>query len=456
MGERTEMVSNPEGIKIVTDIPGPRSKAMWEVRNRYVAKGVSSATHIFADQGNGALLTDVDGNTFIDMCGGIGVLNLGYTQPEVVEAIKAQAEKFNHTAFAVLPYEGYSKLAEKLAAIAPGDLPKKTVLVNSGAEAIEQLVKVARYATKRQSIVCFEHGFHGRTLLTMALTGKMMPYKTGFGPFAPEVYRAPVAYCYRCPFGTSYDKCGIECLAHVEDMITTHMDPENIAGMVLETVQGEGGFIVMPKEFIQGLKKLCEKYGILYLADEVQAGFGRTGKMLAVEHYGIVPDIIGMAKSFAAGLPLAAATGRADIMDAVHVGGLGGTYGGNPIACAAALKAIEIMERPGFMEKANRVGAIVENRFRAMQEKYPLIGDVRALGPMVAMELVKDRKTKEPAQAETSRLLAAALKRGVIVIKAGTYDNIVRILSPLVISDDQLNQALDVLDQSMAVVSASA
>jgi 4-aminobutyrate aminotransferase / (S)-3-amino-2-methylpropionate transaminase / 5-aminovalerate transaminase len=454
MGERTEGVSNPEGIKIVTEIPGPRSRALKEVRDRYVAKAVSSSTPIYAEQGNGALLTDVDGNTFIDLCGGIGVLNIGYSQPEVTEAIRVQAGKFNHTAFAVIPYEGYARLAEKLAAITPGDFPKKTVLVNSGAEAIEQLVKIARYATKRQAIISFEHGFHGRTLLTMALTGKMMPYKTGFGPFAPETYRLPVAYCYRCPFGTSYPGCGMECLAHAENMITTHMDPTNIAGMVLETVQGEGGFIVMPKEYITGLKKLCEKYGILYLADEVQAGFGRTGKMLAVEHYGIVPDIIGMAKSFAGGLPLAAATGRADLMDAVHLGGLGGTYGGNPVACAAALKAIEILERPGFMEQANHVGEKVANRFRAMQEKYALIGDVRALGPMVAMELVKDRKTKEPAKEETSRLLAEALKRGVIVIKAGTYDNIVRILVPLVISDDLLDQALDILDQSMAVVSA--
>ncbi|MEW6398875.1 MAG: 4-aminobutyrate--2-oxoglutarate transaminase [Bacillota bacterium] len=438
-------------IRLRTDIPGPRSRELLERRARYVPQGVPFAAPVFVERAEGAVLEDVDGNVFIDFVGGMGALNAGHCPPPVVEAVREQAGRFLHTGFMAVGYESYVDLAEALAKAAPGPAPKKVMFVNSGAEAVENGVKIARKATGRQAVVGFDGSFHGRTLLTMTLS-RLMPYKDGFGPFAPEVYRFPYAYCYRCVYGRSHPGCGLYCLGAFEDSLEEKVGGRNVAALVVEPVQGEVGFVVPPAGYLRGLKEICQKYGIVFIAEEVQTGFGRTGKLFAVEHEGIEPDLLVVAKSIAAGLPLAGVIGKAEIMDAVHKGGLGSTYGGNPLACAAALKVLEIMQEPGFLARARQVGERLEGFCRDLQVRYPLIGDVRALGAMVAVELVKDRRTKEPATAETAAIIQYAYEHGLILLKAGRHGNVLRFFPPLVITDDQLDEALSILEQAVSEV----
>lgn len=433
-------------------VPGPKSSELLALREKYVARGPYNITSVFIEEAKGAIVKDIDGNSYIDFAGAIGVQNVGHSPDEVVEALKAQVEKFIHPCFHVMQYESYVKLAEQLAGVTPGDYDKKTMFVNSGAEAVENAVKISRKYTGRPAIVSFDCGFHGRTLMTMSLTSKVKPYKFGFGPFAPETYKIPYAYCYRCPFGQSYPGCDLQCAKQVERFFLSEVAPETVAAVIAEPVQGEGGFIVPPKEFIPEIKKTCEKYGIVFIADEIQTGFGRTGKLFAMEHYGVAPDLMTMSKSIAAGVPLSAVTGKAEIMDAPGPGEIGGTFAGSPLGCVASLKVLEIIQRDNLAERASVIGEKMLNRFRAMQEKYSIIGDIRGIGAMVSMELVKDRKTKEPAKDETGRIVSLSWKKGAISLSAGIYGNVIRLLPPLVMTDDQLEQGLDILEECFAEV----
>lgn len=443
-------------INLKTGVPGPKSQKLLEQKKRCVPRGISNSTPVFVREARGASITDVDGNQYIDLSSGIGVTNAGHCPDEVLAAVKEQMNKFIHTCFMVVMYEPYLDLAEKLSEITPGAFPKKTMFANSGAEAVENAVKIARKYTGRPGIISLECAFHGRTLLAMALTSKVRPYKYGFGPFAPEVYKIPSAYCYRCYFGLSYPSCDLQCVKSLERFFIAECPADNIAALVAEPVQGEGGFIIPPAEYLPALKEICRKNGILFIADEVQTGFGRTGKMFACEHFGLEPDLVTTAKSLAAGFPLSAVTGRAEIMDAPGPGEIGGTFGGNPLACAAALQVIANMEREQLPERAARIGGVMKQKLEALQDKYPVIGDVRGLGAMVSAELVKDRKTKEPAKELTGLLLSECHKRGLIVISAGIYSNVLRLLPPLVITDEELRQALDALEQAFEAACASA
>jgi len=442
-------------IRMQTQIPGPRSRELHSLRDKVVPRAPYHATPVYIARGEGALVEDVDGNRFIDFAGGIGVLNVGHSAPAVVEAIREQAGRFTHGCFHVTPYELYLRVAEKLAAVAPISGPRKVLLVNSGAEGIENAVKIARAFTKRPAVVCFEDAFHGRTLLTLTLTSKIAPYKAGFGPFAPEVYRAPYAYCYRCSYNLAYPECGVYCATHLEDAFRRYVEPDSVAAVLVEPVLGEGGFVVPPPDYFHRLVEVCRRHGILIIADEVQTGFGRTGRMFASEHYGLEPDLLVASKSIAGGLPLAAVVGRAEVMDAPGVGGLGGTFGGNPVACAAALAVLETMEELRLLERAQAIGARALGRARAWKEKYPLVGDVRGLGAMVGIELVKNRESKEPAKEAAQKVNQLACERGLLTITAGTYGNVLRTLMPLVINDDQLEEGLDVLESTLAEVSAA-
>jgi len=430
---------------------GTRTKALLEKKEQYVARGISNLAPIFIDEAKGAILQDIDGNQFIDFYGGIGVVNAGHCPQSVVDAIKEQADKLLHSCFMVGMYEPYVQLAEKLCQITPGDHDKKAMFVNSGAEAVENAIKIAKAYTKRPGVIAFEGGFHGRTLLTMTLTSKVKPYKHEFGPFAPEVYKAPSAYCYRCMYKSNYPECGMHCLDYFERFFISEVDPENIAAMIIEPVQGEGGFIVPPKEFLVGLKRICEKHGIVFIADEVQSGFTRTGKMFACEHFDVIPDLMTMAKGIASGMPLSAVVGRAEIMDAPTAGRIGGTYGGNPVACAAALATIELMEKEDLSGKAAAVGSKIVSRLKELQQRYPQIGDIRALGSMVALELVKDPQTKEPLKEAVPVIIEECFKRGLLAMGAGIYGNVVRFLPPVVITDEQLSRGLDIFTEALEV-----
>ncbi len=396
------------------------------------------------------MITDVEGREYIDFAGGIGVLNVGHSHPKVVAAIKEQAEKFTHTCFHIVMYEGYVALAEKLCSIAPGDFPKKAVLVNTGAEAVENAIKIARHATGKQGVIAFEKGFHGRTLMTMTLTSKVKPYKLGFGPFAPEVYRIPYADCYRCPMGKAYPGCGVACADLLRNFFISYAAAENIACLLVEPIQGEGGFITPPPEYFPKLKAICEEVGIVFIADEVQTGMGRTGKMLAMEHWDVVPDLTCVAKSMGGGMPISAVVGKAEIMDAPHAGGLGGTYGGNPVSCAAALASIEVLESEGFLERADELGQRFRSRLEALQKMYPIIGDIRGKGPMLALEIVKDSKTKEPDAAKTKAIASQCVANGLILLTCGNFGNVIRTLMPLVISDEELERAMVILEEAIA------
>ncbi|MGA8754178.1 aspartate aminotransferase family protein, partial [Candidatus Deferrimicrobium sp.] len=356
--------------------------------------------------------------------------------------------------FNVAMYEPYVALAEKLNELAPGSFPKMSLFVNSGAEAVENAIKVARYATGRSAVIAFENAFHGRTLLTMTLTSKVKPYKFGFGPFAPEVYRMPFAYCYRCPFGLKYPSCGVACADYLETFFTGNVAPESTSAVIAEPIQGEGGFVTPPKEYFAKIHAICKKYGIVLIIDEIQSGMGRTGKLFAIEHWGVEPDLVTTAKSLAGGLPLSALTGRSDLMNKPHVGGLGGTFAGNPVACSAALAVLEVLTGEGFLEQAVALGKKVRSRLESLQKRYELIGDVRGKGPMLAIELVKDRESKAPAAEETKRLAKICFEKGLLLITCGTFGNVIRTLMPLVITDDQIEKGFGILEEALREVRA--
>lgn len=426
-----------------------KSKVLLEKKEKFVARGISTAYPLIVDEADGAVIKDIDGNTYLDFYGGIGVINVGHSPESIKDDIKCQVDKFLHTCFMVAPYKSYIDLAEKIVNITPGNFQKKAIFINSGAEAVENAVKIARFYRKRSGIMAFESAFHGRTLLTMTLTSKVKPYKFGFGPFAPEIYKVPSAYCYRCIFNSTYPECGLHCLEYIERFFITEADSDQIAAMIIEPVQGEGGFIVPPKEFLVGLKAICEKHGILYINDEVQSGFARTGKMFAIEHYGIVPDLTTMAKSIAAGLPLSAVAGKAEIMDASPEGYLGGTFGGNPVSCIAGLSTIDYIEKNNLCAKAGELGEKLMKKLKNLQNKYENIGDVRGLGAMVAIEFVKSRKTKEPAKELVKHIVNEAFNMGLLLMSAGIYGNVIRFLIPLIVTDDQLEEGLSILERAI-------
>ncbi len=431
-----------------------RNAQLLELRNKHVPQGLVNITTAFITKASGAIMVDADGRELIDFAGGIGVNNVGHCHPKVVAAIKDQAEKFIHTCFHVAPYEEYIELAARLNELAPGDSAKMTMFTNSGAEADENAIKIARYATKRPAVIAFENSFHGRTNLTMGLTSKVKPYKLGFGPFAPELYRAPYAYCYRCPFGLKHPECKAACADYLEEFFISHVAAEQTAAIIAEPIQGEGGFVTPPPEYFPKLKAICEKYGILLVVDEVQSGMGRTGKIFAIDHWGIAPDIITSAKSLAGGMPLGAVTGRAELMNLPHIGGLGGTYSGNPLSCRAALAVLEILIEDGLLKQAELLGDRLQQRFVALQKKHEIIGEVRGKGPMLALELVRDRETREPAGDEAKKLTKLCFDKGLVILSCGSHGNVIRFLMPLVISDEQLERGLAILEESLCELEA--
>ncbi len=431
---------------LATSIPGPQSQALQARKRAAVSAGVSTGLPVYVVDGQGGILRDADGNQLIDFGAGIAVTTVGNGNQRVVDAVTEQIRRFTHTCFMVNPYEAYVEVCEKLNALTPGDHEKRSALFNSGAEAVENAVKVARHATGRPAVVAFDHGYHGRTNLTMGLTAKNMPYKHRFGPFAGELYRVPMAYPYRWPGGP--EACAEQALRTVTDQIHAQVGEDNCAAVILEPIQGEGGFIVPPAGFLPGLADWCREHGILLIADEVQSGFCRTGDWFACDHEGVVPDLMTLAKGIAGGMPLAAVTGRADLMDAVHPGGLGGTYGGNPVACAAALASIASMEEDDLAGRARAIGAVLTDRLGRLAEKYDEVGEVRGRGAMIAMELVTDPASKEPNPALTAAVNTGCHQRGLVTLTCGTYGNVFRFLPPLSISDELLHEGLDVLEES--------
>jgi 4-aminobutyrate aminotransferase/(S)-3-amino-2-methylpropionate transaminase len=435
----------PQRRNLATEIPGPASRALAQRRQASVARGVSSVLPVYAQAAGGGILLDVDGNSLIDFGSGIAVVSVGNSAPRVVEGVTEQVARFTHTCFMVAPYEGYVRVCEELARLTPGGYDKRSILVNSGAEAVENAVKIARHATGREAVVAFDHAYHGRTNLTMALTAKNMPYKDGFGPFAGEVYRMPMAYPLRWPGGP--DRCAAEALDVVTGLIHSQVGEQNVAAVIIEPIQGEGGFIVPPDGFLPGLAGFCRANGIVLIADEIQSGFCRTGDWFACQHEDVVPDLVTTAKAMAGGLPLAAVTGRAELMDAVHPGGLGGTYGGNPVVCAAALGAIATMEAEDLPGRARRIGEVMLPRLQALADKHPVIGEVRGRGAMIAVELVEPGGLV-PNPAAAAQVAAACHAAGLIVLTCGTYGNVLRFLPPLVIPDHLLDEGLGILEEA--------
>ena len=441
----------PQRRRLVTAVPGPNSQELMARRAAAVPPGVGTALPVFVERAGGGVLVDVDGNSLIDFGSGIAVTSVGNAAPAVVAAVAEQTARFTHTCFMITPYEGYVEVCERLNRLTPGGFEKRSMLVNSGAEAVENAVKVARAATGRPAVVVFDHAYHGRTLLTMTLTAKYRPYKAGFGPYAPEVYRAPMAYPFRWPGGA--DRCADEAYERFVDLVTTQVGADRVACVVVEPIQGEGGFVVPAPGFLRRVADFCAGHGILLVADEVQTGFGRTGDWFASTFEGIEPDLVTTAKGIAGGLPLGGVTGRAELMDAVHVSGLGGTFGGNPVACAAALAAIDMIEAEDLVGRARRIGELALPRLRELAERYPAVADPRGRGAMLAVELVRpDGHTPDPA------LLADVVRRcaaeGVVVLTAGTYGNVLRLLPPLVMGEDLLLDGLDVLDAAVAAALA--
>jgi 4-aminobutyrate aminotransferase / (S)-3-amino-2-methylpropionate transaminase / 5-aminovalerate transaminase len=445
--------SLPQQRRIVTEIPGPASRALLERRQRSVARGLGHVLPVFVTAAGGGIIVDADGNSLIDFGSGIAVTSVGNSAELVVNRVIEQVSQFTHTCFMVAPYEGYVMVCEELNRLTPGDHDKRSALFNSGAEAVENAVKIARHATGRDAVVVFDHAYHGRTNLTMAMTAKNMPYKQGFGPFASDVYRVPMAYPFRWPGGPA--ACAAEALDVITGLIHAQVGEQNVAAVVIEPIQGEGGFIVPPDGFLPGLAQFCADHGIVFVADEVQSGFCRTGDWFAVDHEGVVPDLVLTAKGIAGGLPLAGVTGRAELMDAVHVGGLGGTFGGNPVACAAALGAIETMAKEDLPAAARRVGDIMLPRLRKLAEAYPAIGDVRGRGAMIAIELVRPG-TLEPDGAAAGAVARACHAAGLLVLTCGTYGNVLRFLPPLVMSEALLTEGLSVLEDAFAALPATA
>ena len=440
-------MATTRAIHLQTAIPGPRSQEILARKERVIADPLSIYLPVVVAEAHGATLTDVDGNSFVDFTGGVGVLNAGHTHPRVVEAVQEQAAKFFHTDFTMVPYEVYVTLAERLLAVSPFSGHAKAAFFNSGAEAVENAVKFARAYTRRPAVIAFEGGFHGRTLLSLTLTSKTHPYKAGLGPFAPEIYRVPFPNEYRGPSAA-------EALAALERALVTTVAAESVAAIVLEPVQGEGGFVVAPPEFVEGVRRICDDNGIVLVVDEVQTGFGRTGRMWGIDHYDVEPDLITIAKSIAAGLPLSGVLGKAEIMDAPGDSAIGGTYVGNPVAQAAALAVLDVFEEEGLNDRAAAIGETIRARMLTWQERWDAIGDVRGLGAMLAIELVHDRETKNPAPDVASAVVEAAAELGLLLLKSGIYSNCIRVLVPLVVSDAELDEALGVWEQALEAVLA--
>ncbi|MCY8934078.1 4-aminobutyrate--2-oxoglutarate transaminase [Bacillus atrophaeus] len=427
-----------------------RSSAEWQQkRDQFVSKGVSNGNRSLAVKGEGAVLYDLDGRRFVDFAGAIGTLNVGHSHPKVVEAVKRQTEELIHPGFNVMMYPSYIELAEKLCGLAPGEHDKKAIFLNSGAEAVENAVKIARKYTKRQGVVTFTRGFHGRTNMTMSMTSKVKPYKFGFGPFAPEVYQAPFPYYYQKPAGMSDESYDDFIIQSFHDFFVATVAPETVACVVMEPVQGEGGFIIPSKRFVQHIADFCKKHGIVFVADEIQTGFARTGTYFAIEHFDVVPDLITVSKSLAAGLPLSGVIGKAEMMDAAAPGELGGTYAGSPLGCAAALAVLEIIEHEGLNERSEEIGRIIEERALEWKKEHAFIGEIRRLGAMAAVEIVKDPETREPDKAKAAAIAAYANDNGLLLLTAGINGNIIRFLTPLVITDEQLKEGLDIIEAGL-------
>jgi 4-aminobutyrate aminotransferase/(S)-3-amino-2-methylpropionate transaminase len=431
-----------------TELPGPRSREILERKARTVADPLSITFPLVIAEGRGATVTDVDGNTFLDLTGGVGCLNVGHSHPQVVAAAREQLDRFGHTDFTVVPYEVYVRLAERLCELVPISAPTKAAFFNAGTEAVENAIKFARSYTKRSAVIAFEGGFHGRTLLSLSLTSKTHPYKAGLGPFAPEIYRVPFAQDYRGPDART-------ALAALEQALVTQVAAEDVAAIVIEPVQGEGGFVVAPRPFMEGVRRVCDDNGIVLVVDEVQTGFGRTGKLFAIEHYGVEPDLITMAKSIAAGLPLSAVVGRAEIMDAPGDSAIGGTYVGNPVAQAAALAVLDVIDEDDLVQRAAAIGETLRTRMSSWHERFEAVGDVRGIGAMMAIELVHDRDSKDPAPELASAVVEAAMERGVLLLKSGIYSNCIRVLVPLVITDAELDEALEVWEEALQTTLAA-
>jgi 4-aminobutyrate aminotransferase/(S)-3-amino-2-methylpropionate transaminase len=440
-------VATTRAIHLQTAVPGPRSQAILERKERAVASPLAVYLPVVVAEAHGSTITDVDGNTFIDFTGGVGVLNVGHTHPRVVEAVQEQAARFIHTDFTIVPYEVYVRLAERLVRVAPFSGPAKAAFFNAGSEAVENAVKFARAYTRRPAVIAFEGAFHGRTLLSLSLTSKTHPYKAGLGPFSPEIYRVPFPYEYR---GVTAEAA----LDALERAFLNVVAPETVAAIVMEPVLGEGGFVPAPPSFVEGVRAICDREGIVFVADEVQTGFGRTGRMFAMEHFAVEPDLITVAKSIAAGLPLSGVLGKAEIMDAPAEGGVGGTYVGNPVAQAAALAVLDVFEDEQLVERGRRIGDTIRGRMLAWQERFPAIGDVRGLGAMLAIELVEDLASKAPAPGLATRIAAEAAQRGLLLLKAGVHGNCIRVLCPLTIEDGELDEALAAWEEALEAVLA--
>lgn len=436
-------------IQLKTALPGPASLEIIERRKQNLPAGLAKSTDIVVVSAQGGVATDADGNTLLDFAGGIGMMNIGHRHPDIVKAMQAQLEKYIHVCALVATPEPYVALAEMLNAATPGDFPKKTILANSGSEAVENAVNIARYATKRSAVICFEGGYHGRTLLTLSLTSKYGLFKKGFGPFVSDIVRLPAPNMYRKPEVFSDEAYIAHCIARFDEAMISQIDPDSVAAIIIEPVQGEAGFIPMPTAFLHHLRKVADAHGIVLIFDEIQCGAGRTGKVFACEHSGVVPDMICMAKSIGAGMPISAVTGRASIMDAPHLGGIGGTYGGNPVACVAAIEAMKIIRSEEFLSRVQVVGKLINDRLQSWKQKYPVVGDVRGIGAMQLVEFVKDRQTKQPDPDLTLAIIRDAVAHGVLLIRAGLYSNCIRLLPPVVMDDAQLHEGLDVLEDSI-------
>lgn len=436
-------------------IPGTKSAELHKKRLEEVPRGPYNITEVYIESAKGAMLKDVDGNEYIDFAGGIGMQNVGHNHPKVVKAVKDQVDKAIHTCFHVAPYESYIELASRLNELTPGDFKKKTMFANSGAEAVENAVKIVRKHTGCPGVISFDRGYHGRTLLTMSLTSKVRPYKHGFGPFASSVYRLPYPYYYRAENGMSEAQVDDTILKEFQRFFVGEVDAEEIGAVILEPVQGEGGFIVPSKNFVQGVKSICEDNGILFIADEIQTGFGRTGKLFAMENFDVAPDLTTLSKSLAAGMPLSAVTGRADVMDASEPGQLGGTFSGSPVSCAAGLAVLDVLQEEDLIERGQLIGKRIQDKMNELKEKFALIGDVRGIGAMWAVELVKDRQTKEPAKEEAAQIVKACWQNGLFALSAGTYSNVLRFLPPLVIQNSELEDGLTILEKAIEQVAAN-
>ncbi len=441
-------------IQLKTALPGPKSQLLLERRKNALPAGLAKSTDIAVERADGALVWDVDGNQLLDFAGGIGMINVGHSNKEVVHAIREQLDKYIHTCTLVTTIEPYVRLAELLNSVTPGNFPKKTLLANSGSEAVENAVNVAKYYTKRNAVLCFEGAYHGRTLLTLSLTSKYALFKKGFGSYVSDIYRIPAPNMYRKIEGMTDEGYIQYCIRKLDEAFISQVDPESLAAIIIEPVLGEGGFIPIPAPYLQKLRDVCDQHGIVFIADEIQCGAGRTGKLYAMEHSGVVPDIVVSAKSIGAGMPISAITGKAEILDAPHLGGLGGTYGGSPVACVAAIAAIEILKSKSFLDRSVAVGKLIHETMQKWKTKYKVIGDVRGLGAMQLVEFVKDRNTKEPDMSVAMEVIKEATSRGLILIRAGLFSNCIRLLPPIVITDEQLTEGLQVLEDAIALADA--